>query len=807
MWFERADCDIHFCTRRASQRGASLKIPFEAVEKLNCQYLIDRCIADWETERAPIYQIYIPAPSDLARKEAFNYHLTTRNVFAYAVGTPLVGEKLSTALIDLCNRLQEWEAFSLPDFSDYLEKQGYSRYGQNPEHALAGLKFAEDARLKDMWVDAFVHCVGMRERLDLSPEYSGISHTTQALITRASLEMDLHIQRVIRAVGGFLEEELGAENLGLSKAARDHLDHFRSFLHAFYVDKFGYFPPSEDIKRWSKRPWAGMYQDFQNLYEYLVDDQSSYDLTNTRELTGGVCVVQNVEAFNERHGYEALPHPLPLLPQVPTLKRRSLSSQRALRGFKLGRYGSLPQPKLTPNQALAVATNAQKEEVMECSLVLEYQRFERQKCEIKLDLAEARKVRWLLIYSVLQMLKSIIKAPQEVRDTETTYPICVLIKGGSPAWAYEESISEQSESEASERSIQFMIVPEALDALEGRTSRISIHPDCEADSADDFFAMNCAGPNGITRHASLIGLNLPPSPTRPSRAASLRSSMHSSVQALQKSVAGSLGRGNSIRRASMSLLPLQPRKKPSWCDKIVVEDYDNEIDEELELRPDTAVYCEETPRAEVSNPLHGFNFDFAVSNDEPTLDYQQLTDHLNLTVDESHAISASPCDSYFSAASPGLTDSNRSSYVDDDDDDASPGTELSSVDGDGYKHDSYASAESIVFCTLKDPQPQMRPKALTYRPSQQSLGVKSACFSVSAGCYVPTGMVSASPITITKHEHFRHESLTSIASSMYPDSPLQADDIEEEDTRGRRRSRWLDDLAYSGASSRKTLCA
>ena len=776
-------------------------MPYEAVERLNCQYLRRQCLytctAPSQTSSADSgyhsslssisesgkssYELYVPSLPSSTRDDPFSYHLTTRNVFAYAVGRPLVGERLSSALADLWQRLQVWapESATIVEFTTYLEKQGYLNFSGNAEHALACLKFADSARARDIWIDAFTHCVGMHERLYRSPEFAGLSNTTTALITRASLEMDLHIVRVVRAVGVFLEEELGTEHLGLSKPARDHLDHFRSFLHSFYVDRLGYFPPSESIP-WHRSPWPSMHNDFQNLYNYLVDADSSRDWTSTRGLTGGICVVQNVEAFDSRHGYDPLPNPLPLLPEMPVKRRASLNTQTGLLGRKLTRTSTVPQPKITTNQALAIATNCLKSEVMVCSLVQEYQRFERQKLDPKIDPAEARKVRWILIYGVLQMLNSIVRAPKEVRDTKkATYPLCVLTAGCPPWVGIEQGVDKEVVDNAPTPT-EATLVPEAMDAPERRPpspSRISIHPDCEADCAEDFFAAN-----SIVRHDSV---NDTPAPlritTQLSRTVSMRrSSMHSSVQALQKSVVGSLSRRNSNRRDSA--IP-EPRKMRSHCE-IVVEDYGNGMHwESKESRPQTAFRSELDSSNEVTHALREFDFGLAGANSEPIFDDNQLAKFC-FEPETTDDIGDSPRESHFSFASGDLLDSNRSSYVVDSD---SADTDLSSWDSGSDKgdHEGKSPSKSVDFA--KPAQLLSPTKQLCYRPSNPRLNAASETSIVTGGCYVPSG---ARPTAKANQQRkASNESAESIASSVYPEHSNQAADISEEETRGRRKTR------------------
>ncbi|KAH9818542.1 Rdx family [Teratosphaeria destructans] len=489
LWCEEGDCLVHLYSLGGSQRGPSLRLRYADVEALKSRYLSECCLfgRDDASRRASRpYELYIPAPASLTRAEAYEYHLTTRNFFAYATGKPLVGETLGVALARLLERIGEWQ----PDmdtaacFAQYYQRLGYADLAENADYALASLILSERARLRSLWTEAFVHCVGMHDRLFLSREYQVVSDTIKASVTRASLDMDLRIARAIRALGTFLENELGPENLGLSKPARDHLDRFRSCLHNYYVDKLGYFPPRDDGP-WNKRVWTKMYHAFRSLYRYLVDSESSTDPANSRNVNGGICIAQNVRAFDEKHGYPPLPHPVPLLPALPA-RTRSASVKRGLKELKPGKPS--PMADLATRQALAHATNPDDPDTQASELVQEYQRFERLKLQEKLSISEARKVRWLLIYAVLQTLISITRAPPEVRDTETpSYPLCVTT-AGCPTWLEKQA---RVNGASTTHLVATPAPPPSSD--QGRSSRISIHPDCEADCAEDYF--NSQSPN------------------------------------------------------------------------------------------------------------------------------------------------------------------------------------------------------------------------------------------------------------------------------------------------------------------------
>ena len=250
--------------------------------------------------------------------------------------------------------------------------------------------------------------------------------------------MDLRIDRAGKSLGAFLEDDLSAAHLGLGKEARVHLDSFRSFLHSFYVAKHGYWPPPQikhNSSALSRSILLSMYVEFRSLYEYLVDPYSGNTIQDNKPVEGGICVLQNIGAFDKRQKYSSLPHALPLIPNVQeeTHRRKpgGLSKLFASKQATMDRRASALS-------ALTTATNSDDFKVMDCSLVREYLRFEKlwtlREDEI-LSCADARKVRWILVYSILQTLISVTRAPQEVKDAEgVSYPLCCQI-AGTPPWA------------------------------------------------------------------------------------------------------------------------------------------------------------------------------------------------------------------------------------------------------------------------------------------------------------------------------------------------------------------------------------
>ena len=767
------DCAVHLHAFGASQGESCLRLTLDDLKQLGSRYLLDECLymqyfGENEATRdgnptageegRTLYELYISAPPDLGVEQAHRYNLTTRNFFAYAASRPVIGERLGDCLFELLERVRAWQpqTAALANFMLYCERQSYLDLANNVDNALACLSFAEQAHLKDLWIDAFAHTVGMQERVDASPECTGLSNTTRALLSRASLEEDLHIARVTRALGSFLEEELSTEHLGLSKPARDHLDRFRSCLHAYYVDKLGYFPPSVDAP-YNKRLWTKMYHAFQTLYEYLVDTNSSTDLANNHISTGGVYVSQNVKAFDDRNGYTPLPHPLPLLPESPT-NGRTVTTQKGLRSFRLGSSDSAATARFTEREALSQASNSGGDDMAKCELVQEYQRFEKQKLEERLSLAEARKVRWLLIYSTLQMLISITRAPKEVRDTDSTpYPLCVLLAGG-PNWLDSESDGKTPTTPSVPYFRETTFAPQMLEQDE---ERLSIHPDCEAESADEYFASST-----ISRSASELSLSMTPPPlritTQLSKTASIRSSVHSGVHALHRSMVGSLSkRSGSIRRSSL----ISPLSKSNSFSEILVTGYGNGADGD-DASPQYLTYGS-VQEPKTLNPLAAFDFGLEEVNEEPVLEESHLDDSSNVALTSDHAsnLHRSPSDSSASAMTSDNGSARSSEYLEYD----SPTTEP-------YSWNDISPRNSDTTCLTRESSLVSHTPSLQHRFSYQRKHirpvVRANSLTIVAGVYTPTGLRASTPSKLFHDGEQRRASLA--MSSSLEGSQMQA---------------------------------
>ncbi|KAH8203357.1 hypothetical protein TruAng_002452 [Truncatella angustata] len=435
LWYRDGDCYVHLYGRGQSRRGPAFKVSFSALLEANCYPLLDRFTTNEVSEIAsssetapdhahyarmsnqPRIELYIPAPPGSDKQQAYKYHIKTRNFFAFVFRRSLVGEYLGEALENLRQSVQEFraaDADNMADLMGYMDEEGYLDMKNQPTHALAVIRFAEAFQIHDLYVEAFAHCCGMSNRLFLSPEYQLISSVTRKLLRQALLETDVKLGQICLHSGG-----------------RAHLERFRTLLHGFYAAKFGYYPPP------SIHPSTTIFEvdilrelrdDFEALYQYLVDETFDPSQGVLPSAQGGICALQSVQAFDARSKFMNLSHPFPLLPNV-----RSQSSLKRMTWF--GKHSKLSTTQKTEHHvALLRATNEINIELLDNDLVRAYRRFEEDSIyspikgdkQEQLNLIDARKVRWILVYAMYQTLRQVTQVPIEVKDSAgAPYNLCI----------------------------------------------------------------------------------------------------------------------------------------------------------------------------------------------------------------------------------------------------------------------------------------------------------------------------------------------------------------------------------------------
>ncbi|CAG8983502.1 hypothetical protein HYALB_00004303 [Hymenoscyphus albidus] len=446
LWFKNGDCHVHLHAKGQSQRPPTFRVPINALVAAKAQPLLERCLIESVEEatgsnedinnKVSWLDLYITTPSNIERGQIFLHHTSTRNFFAWVFRRSLVGIHLGGALVGLLNTMNEFRSAGEDNFQalfNYMEEEGYLDMRNSPDHALGILFFAEHFRLEQTWLDAFVHCVGMYESLPTSAGFEHISPTSRALLTRSFTEMDARLGSCSQKLRTFLSDELSDAYFGMPQNAKHHLDKFRAFLHTFYIAKLGHYPPTVESKtgRFPKSILNQMATDFKKLYEFLVDTSfTSYNLDPATQ-HAGICVMHNVQAFDRLYNHSPLEHPIPLLPQSEEYKK----PKGKFRGrLSLQNTKGLPDRRLVTCASLLKATNWESSNPYEGALVMAFRSFERDfvfsvptsKHET-LQQANARTIRWLLIYSIHQTLKSATAIPDHVSDTQNVqYNLCAM---------------------------------------------------------------------------------------------------------------------------------------------------------------------------------------------------------------------------------------------------------------------------------------------------------------------------------------------------------------------------------------------
>ncbi|RYP70356.1 hypothetical protein DL769_004982 [Monosporascus sp. CRB-8-3] len=250
--------------------------------------------------------------------------------------------------------------------------------------------------------------------------------------------VDLSLGQCGTMVASFLQEELSEAHLGLGPGARAHLESFRTLLRRFYAAKLGcYPPPSIDSQAtiFEEDAFQAMRGGFEALYEYLVDKNFDISQGTPFKATGGICTLQIIHSFDSRHKFRTLSHSLPLLPEVETKGQRRMA-------LLTKHFGTSCSQQTEMHMALLKATNQSEPRILANELVKVYQQFEKvsvysaTKAE-KLDNlgpVDARKVRWILIYSMYQALRRATQPPSGVTDAKDVPCNLCMLEAHLPPW-------------------------------------------------------------------------------------------------------------------------------------------------------------------------------------------------------------------------------------------------------------------------------------------------------------------------------------------------------------------------------------
>ena len=444
---------------------------------------------DNTTESDVSYEMYLPPPPCSSRTDLIRHQVTTRNVFALLYTAPQVGISLYQAISDVHIRLEKYYSqseYHPPGESqpadvvvNYLASRRLDDVRGSAEAAVAILAWAETPGVywSAGWREAFIHAAGMsRRELESCPNWRFVAPLTRALLERSSLEMALRVQAVEERLAEFSFEDMWSGSsspaaLGWGSSLASPLaaaGRFRNFLISHYARAFGSWPPpppppppppsqpasdpsSTEGHAWLTRSvMKSLQQDFGALYEYIVDQDVIWDVSEARAGRKWMMVSRGNKAFEaDMEGMPTtdiligfdnrqripLPHlenPYPLLPQsIPSpgdiYRANRIGGQEPIRHQKRERMVALAYTESTNIDSLEITHSP-------TSLVDAFARFEKEDHVSDVDPQMARLGRWVLLYGILQVLAPIsADAPGVSYSDGVDYHLSAKVK--KPSWS------------------------------------------------------------------------------------------------------------------------------------------------------------------------------------------------------------------------------------------------------------------------------------------------------------------------------------------------------------------------------------
>ncbi|KAG8533817.1 uncharacterized protein KY384_001558 [Bacidia gigantensis] len=317
--------------------------------------------------------IYFPAPLEASRLDILRYHLTTRNVFALLLNKPLVGLTFYQALVDLQERLEDLAPTSpsAETIINYLIRNRFHNVSNEPSAAVGLLGWSEDNLWLEGWREGYVHCTGMYSKLRPMPEFGDLSHTTRSSLERSKLELTIKIEQAEQRLATFHFDDMWLIGGQSQRSVPARFSALRRFFQRHYGKVYKSWPPrpAKGCDAWLTRNLvARLKEDFGALYRYYVDQDIVWDDANQ------------------------------------SMIYRSDLTQKSQSKALFGSRTKATEKRTLPFSNEASDANILSSNVMNNLLVESFIKFDRVDNSGKEDPHDVRKMRWLLIYGILQSI-------------------------------------------------------------------------------------------------------------------------------------------------------------------------------------------------------------------------------------------------------------------------------------------------------------------------------------------------------------------------------------------------------------------
>ncbi|PSN63131.1 hypothetical protein BS50DRAFT_458075, partial [Corynespora cassiicola Philippines] len=342
--------------------------------------------------------------------------------------------------------------------TSYLEKHKLDDPRASIKIALSLLSWAErdNIRWRQGYLESFVHLAGvMSPQVEELADFKRLSIGTRRNLGIASKSLQLKVMEAEEKLATFEFGELWEES---PKAATSPIyqsyQAFRTFLVNYYTKIYGNWPPQQGKSWLNRKVVLALQEDFGALYDYLVNRDVVWDSREEKPGKKWEMVHRKTEdfkadfpdlsltdmlvSFDNRHSYQHIPHPYPLLPREIPQVAKAAPKKSFFSGLKKNKTDTTKDAKahLQLSIVFSDATNIDKMEnsLNGSTLIDQYERFELAADLSKSTPREARLGRWLLIYSALQVLSTLSVDVQSLKYTDNVrYFLCTDLRR-CPDW-------------------------------------------------------------------------------------------------------------------------------------------------------------------------------------------------------------------------------------------------------------------------------------------------------------------------------------------------------------------------------------
>ncbi|KAK6330685.1 hypothetical protein TWF718_002883 [Orbilia javanica] len=449
LWNDKGDTLVYLCPKnKTTPQGPSF-----LVDSLTLQSTSDY----WGTAFSPVWQggfeidkstyptanfaLFFAADRPDGRNEEtdplalLRHYVTMRNVFACMFDSFCVGliEEDSPLLSDLVDRMLMYFDGSEDSLgvrlSGFIRKSGLWDVSNDPIKAVDLLHLAATYEMKDLYLEAFAHSVGMWPQVLDSKAHEVLPDPIIALLASHHKKLADTIGVFSQIMKGFSLKELWAFSSPATKlpsAVRKGYESMRTFLYKYYTSLFQEWPP----KDLTTRPvLLGIYSDFCALYRLLVDRQ----YTSAEACACYASLVKYVQALHyiDRticNRDISIPYGIPILPGYFA---QAINESASIRRPEIYRVDM--EEKLKPEELDRVFENMysaphiqNSESETAKSITTAFIEFEKSLMRGKTvkGVAETRKGIWLWIYAILDIMAELSVETGVVFKDDVEYLLC-----------------------------------------------------------------------------------------------------------------------------------------------------------------------------------------------------------------------------------------------------------------------------------------------------------------------------------------------------------------------------------------------